>query len=162
MYAVFKSGGKQYRAAKGDRVKVEKLDAEEGTTVTFDEVLLVGEGKDIQVGSPLVDGTAVNATVVSQGRTGKMTVTKFRRRQNYLRQHTHRQRFTEVRITSISGVAGGEEEPETEADKKASAAPEKKAPAKKSAKKKAAGKKAGKKKAAGKSAGKKKAKKKSS
>lgn len=151
MYAVFKSGGKQYRASKGDRLKVEKLDADEGARVSFDEVLLVGAGKDIRVGSPLVDGTAVNATVVSQGRSGKIGVTKFRRRQNYLRQHTHRQWFTEVEIISISGVEGGEEEaPEAKA-----AAPKKKAPGKKTAKKKAASKKVGKKKTAAKASGKK-------
>lgn len=155
MYAVFRSGGKQYRASKGDRLKLEKITGDEGAKVRFDQVLLVGEGKDIKVGSPLVDGTAVNATVVRQGRTGKVSVTKFRRRQNYLRQHTHRQQFTEVEITGISGVAGGEEASEpSKAAAKDQAAP-KKAAGKKTAKKKAASKKASKKKTASKASGKK-------
>ncbi len=106
MYAVFRAGGKQYRAAQGERLKVEKLDAEEGADVSFDEVLLVGEGSDVKVGSPLLAGTSVGAKVLRQGRTGKVNVTKFRRRQNYLRQHNHRQWFTEVEITSIGGEAG--------------------------------------------------------
>lgn len=170
MYAVFRSGGKQYRASKGDRLKLEKITGDEGAKVRFDEVLLVGEGRDIKVGTPLVDGTAVNATVVRQGRTGKVSVTKFRRRQNYLRQHTHRQRFTEVEITGISGVAGGEEDSESSKvaakEDKAVPAP-KKAPGKKTAKKKAASKKTAskktsKKKAASKASGKKTSKKKSS
>lgn len=161
MYAVFRSGGKQYRASKGDRLKLERITGDEGAKVRFDEVLLVGEGKEIKVGTPLVDGTAVNATVVRQGRTGKVSVTKFRRRQNYLRQHTHRQQFTEVEITGISGVAGGEEDSEPSKPEKAAAAP-KKAAGKKTAKKKTASKKTGKKKAASKSSAKKASKKKSS
>ena len=152
MYAVFRSGGKQYRASKGDRLKLERISGDEGAKVQFDEVLLVGEGKDIKVGTPLVDGTAVNATVVRQGRTGKVSVTKFRRRQNYLRQHTHRQQFTEVEITGISGVAGGDEDSESPKSATASPATKKKAPGKKTAKKKAASKKAGEKKSAGKKA----------
>lgn len=146
MYAVFRSGGKQYRASKGDRLKLEKITGDEGAKVRFEEVLLVGEGKDIKIGTPLVDGTAVNATVVRQGRTGKVSVTKFRRRQNYLRQHTHRQQFTEVEITGISGIggtAGGEEDSESSKEAGA-AAPKKKAPASKTAKKKAASGKTGK------------------
>lgn len=169
MYAVFRSGGKQYRASKGDRLKLEKIIGDEGARVRFDEVLLIGEGKDIKVGTPLVEGTAVNATVVRQGRSGKVSVTKFRRRQNYLRQHTHRQQFTEVEIIGISGVAGGEEDTESSKtaakegkaaakEGKAAAAP-RKAPAKKTAKKKAASKEAGKKKAGSKTSGKKAAKK---
>ncbi len=102
MYAVFRSGGKQYRASKGEVLKLEKLDAEEGASVKFDEVLLVGEGSDIKVGSPLLAGTSVSAKVLKQGKSKKVTVVKFKRRQNYLRQHTHRQFFTEVEITGIS------------------------------------------------------------
>ena len=98
MYAVFRSGGKQYRASKGEVLKLEKLDAEEGANVNFDEVLLVGEGSDIKVGSPLLAGSSVTAKVLRQGKSRKVTVVKFRRRQNYLRQHTHRQFFTEVEI----------------------------------------------------------------
>ena len=137
MYAVFRSGGKQYRASKGDRLKLERISGDEGANIQFDEVLLVGEGKDIKVGTPLVDGTAVKATVVRQGRTGKVSVTKFRRRQNYLRQHTHRQHFTEVEITGISGVEGGDEDSGSSKSAKAAPASKKKAPGKKTAKKKA-------------------------
>jgi large subunit ribosomal protein L21 len=156
MYAVFRSGGKQYRASKGDVLRLEKLDADEGAKVEFDEVLLVGEGSDIQVGSPLLDGTSVSAKVLKQGKSKKVNVVKFRRRQNYLRQHTHRQYFTEVEITDISG--GGKAAPKKAADDGAENKPaaKKKAAAKKpAAKKKAAkktAKKAAKKKAAKKSA----------
>jgi large subunit ribosomal protein L21 len=104
MYAVFRAGGKQYRASKGERLKLEKFAADEGANVEFDEVLLVGEGSDVKVGSPLVDGTTVSAKVLRQGKSDKVSVTKFRRRQNYLRQHTHRQWFTEVEITGITGA----------------------------------------------------------
>ncbi len=167
MYAVFRSGGKQYRASKGDRLKLEKLDADEGATLRFEEVLLVGEGADIKVGSPLVAGGVVDATVVQQGKSGKVSVTKFRRRQNYLRQHTHRQFFTEIEITGISGAtAKPKSESAAQADEakdEGKAAPaKKKKVAKKAASKKAAGKKTSKKKAAAGTASKKKAKKKSS
>ena len=165
MYAVFRAGGKQYRASEGERLKVEKLDADEGAQVTFDEVLLVGNGKDIQVGTPLVSGGSVDAKVLRQGRTGKVSVTKFRRRQNYLRQHTHRQWFTEVEITGINGAPGSgkrasadapEAAPQDEDTKPGKAAASKKKTAKKAAKKTAAAaggtsrKKAAKKKAAAK------------
>ena len=99
MYAVFRSGGKQYRAAKGDVLRVEKIDGEEGATVKFDEVLLVGEGSDVKVGNPTVSGSSVSAKVVRQGKSRKVPVVKFKRRQNYLRQGSHRQFFTEVEIT---------------------------------------------------------------
>lgn len=104
MYAVFRAGGKQYRASKGERLKLEKFAADEGADVQFDEVLLVGEGNEVTVGSPLLSGSTVSAKVLRQGKSGKVSVTKFRRRQNYLRQHTHRQWFTEVEITGISGA----------------------------------------------------------
>lgn len=164
MYAVFRSGGKQYRASKGDRLKLEKLDADEGATLRFEEVLLVGEGADIKVGSPLVAGGAVDATVVKQGKSGKVSVTKFRRRQNYLRQHTHRQFFTEIEITGISGATAKPKSESAESAEKADeakAAPKKKKSAKKAASKKASGKKTSKKKAVAGTASKKKAKKKS-
>jgi large subunit ribosomal protein L21 len=127
MYAVFRAGGKQYRASKGERLKIEKLDADEGAKVTFDEVLLVGEGKDIKVGNPVLSGSSVEARVLRQSRTGKVGVTKFRRRQNYLRQHTHRQWFTEVEITGISGDAAGKPNDEAgKATESESASPAKK------------------------------------
>ena len=103
MYAVFKTGGKQYRAAKGDKLKIEKLDAAEGDSVAFDEVLLVGEGEDIKVGAPLVSGGKVEAKVLAQAKDKKVDVIKFRRRQNYRRTRGHRQPFTLVEITGISG-----------------------------------------------------------
>jgi len=159
MYAVFRSGGKQYRASKGETLKLEKLDADEGAKVSFDEVLLVGEGSDIKVGSPLLSGTSVSATVLKQGKTKKVSVVKFRRRQNYLRQHTHRQFFTEVEITDIS--AGSKAAPKKDAAEKpaAEAKPAAKKPAakKKPATKKAATKKPAAKKAAAKKPARKKA-----
>lgn len=147
MYAVFRAGGKQYRASKGERLKIEKLDADEGAKVTFDEVLLLGEGTDIQVGNPVLSGSSVEATVLRQSRTGKIGVTKFRRRQNYLRQHTHRQWFTEVEITGISGEAGGKPKEGAGKVAESDSAAKESAPAAKPAKKKVAGKKKTRKKA---------------
>ena len=154
MYAVFRSGGKQYRASKGETLKLEKLEAEEGAKIEFDEVLLVGEGSDIKVGSPLLSGTSVSATVLKQGKSKKVSVVKFRRRQNYLRQHTHRQFFTEVEITDISAV--GKAAPK-KAAAEAPAAKEEKPVAKKAATKKPAAKKPAAKKAAAKKSSTKKA-----
>lgn len=104
MYAVFKTGGKQYRATQGERLRVERLEAEVGDNIEFDEILLVGEGSDIKVGSPLVAGGKVAARVTAQGRGKKIDVVKFKRRKNYKRQLGHRQHYTEVEITSISGA----------------------------------------------------------
>ena len=134
MYAVFRAGGKQYRASKGDVLKVEKIDAEEGAKVTFDEVLLVGEGSDIKVGSPLLSGSSVSGKVLKQGKSKKVSVVKFRRRQNYLRQHTHRQYFTEVEITEIDG-SGKAAPKKADDDKPAAKKAAKKKAAKKTAKK---------------------------
>ena len=103
MYAVFRSGGKQYRAVKGDVLRLEKIAGDEGATVKFDEVLLVGEGSDIKVGSPTLSGSTVSAKVLQQGKSRKVSVVKFKRRKNYLRQGSHRQFFTEVEITDITG-----------------------------------------------------------
>ncbi len=102
MYAVISTGGKQYRVTQDGLLKVEKLDAEPGATVEFDRVLLVGQGSDIKLGSPLVAGGRVRATVVRHGRAAKVSVIKFKRRAHYLRQKTHRQPFTEVKVTEIS------------------------------------------------------------
>ena len=164
MYAVFRSGGKQYRASKGEILKLEKLDAAEGASVRFDEVLLVGEGSNIKVGSPLLSGSTVSAKVLRQGKSKKVSVVKFRRRKNYLRQHTHRQFFTEVEITGISGAGKAAAAPKEDAQKKPAVtkAPAKKPAARKPVAKKAATKKTSTKKtAAKKAAGKKAAKKKS-
>jgi large subunit ribosomal protein L21 len=106
MYAVFKTGGKQYRAGKGDTVKIEKLDAAEGDSVEFDEVLLVGEGDNVKIGAPLVAGSKVKAKVLIQAKDKKIDVIKFKRRQNYRRTHGHRQHFTLVEITGITGGPG--------------------------------------------------------
>ena len=102
MYAVIRTGGKQYRVEEGSVLRVEKLDADEGDTVEFDQVLLVGEGADVTVGSPLVSGGKVTATVESQGRGRKIDVIKFKRRKGYRRQYGHRQHYTQVRVTGIS------------------------------------------------------------
>ena len=103
MYAVIATGGKQYRVSEGSVVRIEKLDAEAGASVEFAQVLLVGEGDKVQVGSPFLSGGKVTATVQSHGKGDKKTIVKFRRRKHYLRQGTHRQSFTEVKITSIAG-----------------------------------------------------------
>ena len=152
MYAVFRTGGKQYRAAKGDVLRLEKIEADEGATVSFDDVLLIGEGADIKVGNPVLIGSSVSGKVLRQGKSKKVPVVKFKRRQNYLRQGTHRQFFTEVEITAIS--ASGAKPPAGDkkkaAPKKAEAAPEKAAPKEAASKKAAPKKKAATKKAAAK------------
>ncbi|MDZ7824830.1 MAG: 50S ribosomal protein L21 [Gammaproteobacteria bacterium] len=102
MFAVFESGGKQHRVQEGDLVKLEKLDVAAGDAVTFDRVLLVGEGDDVAIGAPLVEGGKVTAEVVSQGRHRKIDVIKFKRRKDYHRKLGHRQSYTEIRVTGIS------------------------------------------------------------
>jgi large subunit ribosomal protein L21 len=100
MYAVFKSGGKQYRVAAGDQVRVEKLPGNAGDTVTFDQVLLVG-GDALKLGKPLVGGAKVEAKILTQGLGKKLIVFKFRRRKNYRRKNGHRQPFTALQIVNI-------------------------------------------------------------
>jgi large subunit ribosomal protein L21 len=156
MYAVFRAGGKQYRASKGERLKLEKFAADEGTNVEFDEVLLVGEGSDVKVGSPLVEGTTVSAKVLRQSKSGKVSVTKFRRRQNYLRQHTHRQWFTEVEITGITGVGESKQDSANASEQKAAPKKTGKKVAKKKATKKASAASSSAKQTAGKTSSKKK------
>ena len=137
MYAVFRSGGKQYRAAKGDVLRLEKIEGDEGSTVKFDEVLLVGEGSNIKVGSPTLSGSTVSGKVVRQGKSRKVSVVKFKRRKNYLRQGSHRQFFTEVEITGIGSAAKTAAPKKAAAEKPAEkAVAPKKAAAKKPAKKK--------------------------
>jgi large subunit ribosomal protein L21 len=101
MYAVIATGGKQYRVAEGDVVRIEKLAAEPGATVEFDKVLLVGQGGDVKVGTPLLSGSKVSGVVAKHGKGDKKVIVKFRRRKHYLRQGTHRQFYTDVRITGI-------------------------------------------------------------
>ncbi len=165
MYAVFRSGGKQYRAAKGDVLRLEKIEADEGTTISFEDVLLIGEGADIKVGNPVLSGSSVSGKVLRQGKSKKVSVVKFKRRQNYLRQGSHRQFFTEVEITAISASgAKPKAAPKKAASEKAApkkAAPKKAAPKKAAAKKTASKKTAPKKAAAKKTATKKPAAKKS-
>jgi large subunit ribosomal protein L21 len=103
MYAVIKSGGKQHRVEPGEVLRLEKLDAAKGETINFDQVMLCGEGENIRIGTPFVDGVAVTAEVVSHGRGDKITIIKMRRRKHYRRQAGHRQYFTEVKIKEISG-----------------------------------------------------------
>ena len=103
MYAVFRTGGKQYRAREGERVRVEKLEVAVGDAIEFDQVLMVGEGTDIKVGKPLVSGGKVSGKVIAQGRSDKITIIKFRRRKHYQRKQGHKQHYTEVEITSIAG-----------------------------------------------------------
>ena len=102
MYAVIKTGGKQYRVAAGDKLRVETLDADEGSTVNLDQVLMVGDGENVSVGSPVIAGATVEAKVLTHGRHKKIDVIKFRRRKHYRRQMGHRQNFTQIEITAIN------------------------------------------------------------
>ncbi|MFB2538476.1 MULTISPECIES: 50S ribosomal protein L21 [unclassified Acinetobacter] len=103
MYAVIQSGGKQHRVVEGETLKVELLKAETGSTITFDDVLLLANGDNIQIGTPVVAGAKVTAEVVSHGRHDKVRIIKMRRRKHYRKQQGHRQWFTELKITSIAG-----------------------------------------------------------
>ncbi len=103
MYAVFTTGGKQYKASQGDIVRVEKLDAEKGATVEIDQVLMVGEGEDVRVGTPMLEGGKVTAEVVDHGRGDKVRIIKFRRRKHHMKQMGHRQYYTDLKITGIEG-----------------------------------------------------------
>src|SRR5262245_35642682 len=103
MYAVIKSGGKQYRVESGKPVRVESLTADVGAAVAFEEVLLVGSGDGVKVGAPLVAGAKVKATVLSHGRGDKVKIFKMRRRKHYQKSQGHRQNYTEVRIDEITG-----------------------------------------------------------
>jgi large subunit ribosomal protein L21 len=100
-YAVIKTGGKQYRVAQGDRLRVEKLPGDVGSEVTFDEILMVG-GDKVAIGTPLVSGASVKAKIVAQDRAKKIIIFKYRRRKNYRRKQGHRQPFTELLITGVS------------------------------------------------------------
>ncbi len=105
MYAVFATGGKQYRATTGDILKIEKLDVEKGATVKLDQVLMVGEGEDVKVGTPYLKGGVVTATVVDQGRGKKVKILKFKRRKHHMKQMGHRQDYTQIEITGIAASA---------------------------------------------------------
>jgi large subunit ribosomal protein L21 len=107
MYAVIKTGGKQYKVSHGHVLRVEKLDAEVGTQIDFSEVLLVSDGSEISVGAPYVDNSKVSTTVQAQGRGKKIKIIKMRRRKHYRKQMGHRQAYTELKVTGI--VALGKE-----------------------------------------------------
>ncbi len=100
MYAVIKTGGKQYRVTEGDRIRVEKLAGEVGSELTFDQVLMIG-GDKVAVGSPLVDGASVQAKIVAQDRAKKVIVFKYKRRKGYRKKYGHRQPYTELQITGV-------------------------------------------------------------
>jgi large subunit ribosomal protein L21 len=102
MYAVIKTGGKQYRVVTGEKLKVEQMPADVGAEITLDQVLLVGEGESVTIGSPMVAGAQVKATVLAQGRHPKISIFKMRRRKHYQKHQGHRQNFTEIRIDGIS------------------------------------------------------------
>ncbi len=101
MYAVISNGGKQYRVQAGDVVKLESMSGEVGAAVDFDKVLLVGEGEQLKLGAPYVDGSKVVGTIVSHGRHKKIHIVKFKRRKHHEKWQGHRQNYTEVKITEI-------------------------------------------------------------
>ena len=102
MYAVIVTGGKQYKVSEGDTLFVEKIEAEEGSAVTFDQVLMVGEGEDVKVGAPTVAGATVEASVVENGKAKKVIVYKYKRKTGYHKKNGHRQQYTEVKIEKIN------------------------------------------------------------
>jgi large subunit ribosomal protein L21 len=110
MFAVIRTGGKQYKIAKDDVISVEKLAAEPGATVELAEVLMIGEGAEVATGAPLLEGALVSATVLEQTRADKIIVFKKKRRHNYRRKKGHRQQQTVLRITEIRGVGGSRHE----------------------------------------------------
>ena len=102
MYAVVKTGGKQYRVTAGQKLKVEQIPADVGAEITLDQILMVGEGESVKIGAPLVAGASVKATVLAQGRHDKVKIFKMRRRKHYQKHQGHRQNYTELRIEAIS------------------------------------------------------------
>jgi len=104
MYAVIKTGGKQYRVIAGEKLKIEQIPADIGSEIVLDQVLMIGNGETISVGTPMVAGAAVKATVVSHGRGEKVHIFKMRRRKHYQKRQGHRQNFTEIRIDGITGA----------------------------------------------------------
>jgi large subunit ribosomal protein L21 len=102
MYAVIKTGGKQYKVAAGEKIKVEQIAADVGQDVVIDQVLAVGSGADLTVGSPLVAGASVKATVLAHGKHDKVRIFKMRRRKHYKKSQGHRQAFTELQISAVA------------------------------------------------------------
>ena len=103
MYAVIKTGGKQYRITAGQKLKIEQIPADIGQEISLDQVLSVGEGEALQIGAPFVAGAVVKATVLAQGRHDKIKIFKMRRRKHYRKTQGHRQNYTEIRIEAING-----------------------------------------------------------
>jgi len=101
MYAIIETGGKQYRVAEGQTLRVEKLTAEAGQSVDFDHVLMIGEGEQMTVGAPMVAGAKVMAEVLKHGRADKINIIKFRRRKHHMKHQGHRQYYTQVKITKV-------------------------------------------------------------
>ena len=101
MYAIIETGGKQYRVAEGQTLKIEKLEAEAWHTVDFDRVLMIGEGEQIKVGTPVIVGATVAAEVIKHGRGDKVHIIKFRRRKHHMKRAGHRQYYTEIKITKV-------------------------------------------------------------
>ena len=102
MYAVIKTGGKQYKVSPGDKIKIEQIPADIGADIQLDQVLAVGSGDQIRIGAPLVGGAAVSATVLAQGRHAKVRIFKMRRRKHYQKRQGHRQSFTEIKISAVN------------------------------------------------------------
>ena len=102
MYAVIKTGGKQYRVAPGEKLKIESITADVGATIVLDQVLMVAEGESVKVGNPTVTGAKVSATVLSHGRGQKVRIFKLRRRKHYQKTQGHRQNYTEIRVDEIN------------------------------------------------------------
>ena len=125
MYAVFKTGGKQYRATQGQKIKLEKLNANSGDKVLFTEVLMVGEGSDVDIGTPYLTNASVEATVLEEGKDKKIEVIKFKRRKNYKRTFGHRQCYTLVEITGIKLKKETKSQPKKAAKLKKAAKPKK-------------------------------------
>jgi len=125
MYAVFKTGGKQYRATQGQKIKLEKLNANSGDKVLFTEVLMVGEGSDVDIGTPYLTNASVEATVLEEGKDKKIEVIKFKRRKNYKRTFGHRQCYTLVEITGIKLKKETKSQPKKVAKPKKAAKPKK-------------------------------------
>ena len=102
MYAVIKTGGKQYRVVAGEKLKIEQIPADIGAEINLDQILMVGEGESVKIGTPLLSGASVKATVLAQGRHKKVSIFKMRRRKHYQKHQGHRQNYTEIRIDGIS------------------------------------------------------------
>ena len=103
MFAVIATGGKQYRVQEGSVLRIQKLTAEKGASVDFDQVLMIGKGADVKLGAPFLSGGKVTATVQAHGKGDKVRIVKFRRRKHYKREKTHRQEYTEIKVTGIVG-----------------------------------------------------------